>query len=139
MRKTNKGKTAWTKLIKMSIRVAYEKAVCCRLREANPVPYRRVLFADGSRPQQNCCHDNVERWVRENLGTSAVSGWVDYMPAVNGRRLTAHSVVRGTDGKLFDITPLADERVRPALRFVPHVGDEQLFSQMKQLEIECRC
>jgi hypothetical protein len=95
---------------------------------------------DGSEPQQNCCHDNVDRGVSENSGTSGVRGWADYMPTVNGRMLTAHSVVRGIDGNLFDITPLADERVRPAMRFLPHVGDEQLFLLMKEsnIFIECR-
>jgi hypothetical protein len=48
------------------------------------------------------------------------------MPSVNGTLLTAHSVVRGANGELFDITPLADERVRARMRFVPHLGDDQL-------------
>jgi hypothetical protein len=53
--------------------------------------------------------------------------------------LTAHSVVRDADGRLFDITPLGDERVRPTMRFVPHFGDEQLFLSMKKSSnvIEC--
>lgn len=61
------------------------------------------------------------------------------MPTLNGMMLTAHSVVRDADGKLFDITRLADERVRPSMLFVPHVGDEQLFLLMRQSNsfIEC--
>lgn len=121
------------------VRVEYEKSICQRLGQAKPVSFRDVLFADGSEPKRNCCHANVDRWVRENPGTNVVRGWVDYMPAVNGRMLTAHSVVRNTDGNLLDITPLADERVRPSMRFVPHVGDEQLFLSMKNSNIFIEC
>jgi hypothetical protein len=45
--------------------------------------------------------------------------------------LTAHSVVRGPDGKLFDITPFADESQRASARFVPHVGDDLAFWEIK--------
>jgi hypothetical protein len=122
-------------------RAEYEKSVCCRLRQATPLPLRRVLFADGSGPLRNCCHDNVDRWVKENLGTSVVRGWVDYMPSVNGVLLAAHSVVRGIDGKLFDITPLADERVRATMRFVPHPGNQEEFHSMRKsnIFIDCPC
>jgi hypothetical protein len=122
-----------------SVRAKYEKSVCQRLALAKPVPLREVLFADGSEPEKNRCHDNVDRWVRENSGASVMRGWVNYMPTVNGIMLTAHSVVRDADGKLFDITSLADERVRPAMRFVPHIGDEQLFHSTKESSIFIEC
>jgi len=66
---------------------------------------------------------------------------VDYMPSVNGILLTAHSVVRGIDGKLFDITPLADERVRDTMRFVPHLGNQEEFHSMRKSNnfIDCPC
>jgi hypothetical protein len=60
------------------------------------------------------------------------------MPSMNGTLLTAHSVVRDMDGQLFD-TPLADERVQDTIRFVPHLGDEQLFLSMKALGINIDC
>jgi hypothetical protein len=125
----------------MTARTEYEKSVCRRLGQAKPVPFRKVLFADGSEPLKSCCHDNVDRWVGENSGTVIVRGWVDYMPTVNGRMLTAHSVVQALDGHLIDITPLADERIRRAMRFVAHIGDENLFLLMKQsgIFIECSC
>jgi hypothetical protein len=53
--------------------------------------------------------------------------------------LTAHSVVRGADGQLFDITPLAAEYVRPTMRFIPHIGDEQLFLSMQESNIFIEC
>jgi hypothetical protein len=53
--------------------------------------------------------------------------------------LTAHSVVRGADGELFDITPLGNERDRLGMRFVPHEGDEQLFRSMMGINIFIEC
>jgi hypothetical protein len=120
-------------------RAEYVKSVCERLGKAKPVPYLEVQFADGSQPEQNCCHRNAERWAREHPGTIVVRGWVDFMPAVSGRRLTAHSVLQDADGWQFDITPIADKGVRPSLRFVPHIGDEQLFQSMKQESIFIDC
>jgi len=51
--------------------------------------------------------------------------------------LTAHSVVRGGDGGLFDITPLetTDRRIRDGMLFIPHLGDEQSFFSMKELNL----
>lgn len=45
--------------------------------------------------------------------------------------VTAHSVLRGSDGRLFDITPVSDERVRPGMLFVPHEGDETSFQMLR--------
>ncbi len=53
--------------------------------------------------------------------------------------LTAPSVVRGADGGLFDITPLDNERCRASMRFIPPLGDEQLFFSMKKLDIFIDC
>jgi hypothetical protein len=120
-------------------RAEYEKSVCHRLGQAKPLPFRKVLFADGSGPQRNCCHDNVDRWIKENPGSSALRGWVDYMPSVNGTLLTAHSVVREIGGRSFDITPLADERVRDTMRFVPHLGNQEEFHFMRKSNIFIEC
>lgn len=45
--------------------------------------------------------------------------------------LTAHSVVRGPDGRLFDITPFGDRSARPYVRFIPHAGDDLSFFEIK--------
>jgi|SRR6266496_2328791 len=121
-------------------RPEYEESICRLLWQAKPLLFREVSFADGSVPLRNRCHDNVERWVKENSGATVVGGWVTYADFGLSIGLTAHSVVQGTDGQLFDITPLADERVRDTMRFVPHLGDEQLFLSMKgsNIFIECR-
>jgi hypothetical protein len=54
---------------------------------------------------------------------------------------SAHSVVRRIDGKLFDSTPLADELVRTAIRFIPRLGEERGFRIMRESNIfsDCPC
>jgi len=45
----------------------------------------------------------------------------------SGLVFAAHSVVRDSNGNLYDITPIGDEGLRPSLLFVPHVGSEAEF------------
>ena len=98
-----------------------------------------MSFADGETPKCSECHSNVDRWVRENPGATAVRGWVTYLDFQVSTRLTAHSVVRGVDGQLFDITPLGDERDRAGMRFVPHLGSDEEFLSMKESRIFIDC
>ena len=112
-----------------------ERSLCLGLASAQVIPYQRVSL-QGWSPAASACHENVDRWVSETIGNVAVRGWVVYMPSVfaDGRSaiiLTAHSIVRGEDGTLYDITPLSDERVRPFCRFVAHIGSEESFWTMK--------
>jgi hypothetical protein len=118
-------------------RAEYEASVCQRLHQAKHVLFREVWFADGSAPQSSRCHDNVDRWVKENSRTTVLRGWVTNAEF----SLTAHSVVRGADGGLFDITPLEskDPRIRAAMCFIPHLGDEQSFFSLKALGININC
>ncbi|HEB3529301.1 TPA: hypothetical protein RZC51_000759 [Burkholderia cenocepacia] len=53
--------------------------------------------------------------------------------------LTAHSVVRGADDVLFDITPLEREEERKGMRFVPHLGSEDEFTAERQRNIFINC
>ena len=41
-------------------------------------------------------------------------------------------VVRGPDGKRFDITPFANENGRASARFIAHVGDDLGFFEIKR-------
>jgi hypothetical protein len=96
---------------------------------------QRVRF-DPERASENGslvgrCHENVDAWVAAHPGDQAVGGWVTWHAVFGGVRLTAHSVVRGTGGDLFDITPLGDESYRAGMEFVPHIGDEAAFFEMK--------
>jgi hypothetical protein len=127
----------------MRTKAEYEAAICERLSQAQSVPsFREVSFADGDFPKLSGCHPNVNRYVSENSGTTAVRGWVTYREVWDGdsikQELTAHSVVRSTDGQLFDITRFGDERVRRSTLFVPHLGDDQEFFSMGSF-LRCPC
>lgn len=99
-------------------RADYEAGICRRLPEGEAIPFRHVVMKAG-RPRVGECHQNVEAWVAAHSDCTAVRGGTIYLDhGVLGIQLTAHSVVRGPDHDLFDITPLADERLRPFMRFV---------------------
>ena len=67
---------------------------------------RQVRFTDGSQPVAARCHDNVDRWVSENPGCSAVRGWAVLGGGAGHWRLTLHSVIQTPDRQLLDITYL---------------------------------
>jgi hypothetical protein len=105
---------------------------------AEHVPFRLVSLPDGS-PKKANCNANVDSWVATIPVPPPVRGWLFHADFQIMKWLTAHSVVRDVDGQLFDITPIADERVRPVTRFVPHLGDEQGFLRMRKLGNEIYC
>ncbi len=123
----------------MGSRTDYENSICQRLGQAELVPFRMAAFADGSAPQPNGCHRYADRWVEENSSVVALRGWVTFADYGLSVGLTAHPVVRGTDGQMFDITPLGNERDRKTMRFVPHVGDEWGFWSMMKSNIFIEC
>ncbi len=95
-------------------RADYEADICGRLDQAERVPFKPVFIGDW-RPQVAQCHENVDAWVKGNLGAVAVRGWVTYASFGElGIGLTAHSVVQDSDGRLFDITPLARSNETPS-------------------------
>src|SRR5258708_5513913 len=108
-------------------------SICNGLQSAVRVPYLPVALGEWQ-PSIARCHGNVDRWVQENPGHTAVRGWVT-IGTDGGTRalLTHHSVVRGEDGHLFDITPLESEAIRVTMRFVPHGGNESEFILLKDL------
>jgi hypothetical protein len=74
----------------------------------------------------------------ERPGHHVVRGWVQYVDYGTCVGLTHHSVLQDNGSALFDITPIADERLRRLMRFVRHPGGESLFQAMKSLcEIRC--
>ncbi|HEY6252367.1 MAG TPA: hypothetical protein VI685_20625 [Candidatus Angelobacter sp.] len=122
----------------MLTRVDYEASVCARLSEADHVPLKFVSLGDWQ-PEVGDCHRNVDRWVEANPGAAGVRGWVAHVSYGTAIGLTAHSVVRGQDGQLFDITPLKNEYYRKTMRFIPHIGDDETFFAMVKMGIEIRC
>lgn len=120
-------------------RADYEKSVCARLDQAIPVPFKAVSTGDWS-PKVAECHQNADTWVRANPGCQAVRGWVTYASfGGSGVGLTAHSIVRGQDGALIDITPLENENVRAGMHFIEHEGDPAIFDQMRAVGINIHC
>jgi hypothetical protein len=112
-------------------RANYEDKICQRLELAERIPFRQVS-ADDWQPTVAWCHKNVDVWVGMNPGDSAVRGWVTNASFLFAMNLVAHSVVRGGDGTMFDITPLDDEEnrgvsVRRGMRFVEHLGGDKEF------------
>ena len=84
--------------------VAHGAELYARRATATFVPFREVTLGDWS-PTVQHCHDNVFKWVEEHPEHAVVHGWL-YMGDQPGVvRFVAHSVVRGEDGALFDITP----------------------------------
>jgi hypothetical protein len=71
------------------------------------------------KPHRNFCHINADRLALENQGLlKSVRGWLVLNYCDVGRfRFMSHSVNRGADGRLFDITPGPR---RPA--FIEHNG-----------------
>ncbi|HEV2398579.1 MAG TPA: hypothetical protein VGS27_16665 [Candidatus Sulfotelmatobacter sp.] len=115
------------------------KSICERLAHASQVAFREVSFADGSLPVESACHQNADKWVKENPGTVVVRGWVTYADFGASIGLTAHSVIRDRDGELADITPLENKRDRAGMRFLSHVGTEQEFAKIKESGIFIEC
>ena len=105
-------------------RADYEAAILTRLAQAVRVPFRQVSSGDWH-PRPNDCHNNADAWVAVDASCVAVRGWLIESTC----SLTAHSVVRGADGQLFDVTPFTDESLR--LGFIEHEGDDAAFNRMK--------
>jgi hypothetical protein len=120
-------------------RTEYMESICACLPRASHIAYQKVRFADGTLPPPGACHQNADRFAKENPGARVARGWVTYADFGLSTGLTAHSVTQGQDGQLFDITPLENERYRVGMQFVPHTGTEQEFVTMKELGIFIEC
>lgn len=115
-----------------SFRRVFETAICSRLIEAEIIPFKKVAIGEWQ-PKIAECHENVDTWVQTNPGASAVRGWVVFASyGGDAVGLTAHSVVRGPAGELFDITPIQNENDRHPLHFIAHLGDERSFLEMRK-------
>ena len=113
----------------------YAASVCARLDQAVAVPFQPVAIAKIAD-----CHMNADAWVAANPNYQTVRGWVKCASFGDlGARLTAHSVVRTPEGKLLDITPLADESLRGGMHFIEHEGSERLFFAAKEGSVFIDC
>ncbi len=75
----------------------------------NAIPVPRKDVGIGSwKPKQNDCHKNAVEYVKLTENNYAVYGWLvlDYSSVnIVDIQFIAHSVIKGKNGKLFDITP----------------------------------
>ncbi len=87
--------------------------------------YRKASSPDWS-PKPNCCHENVNHYVKLNPHCTAIRGWMIMSEDADGQCLyAAHSVVEDA-GKLYDIT-LKDQAECDGIRFLRHPGQKEVF------------
>lgn len=111
----------------------YERDICSRSGASSRVTVKNDGGFGGWEPQVSDCHNNVDYWVEHHAGHTAVRGWIYYYGhEPEPVTYTAHSVVCGPDGKLFDITPLHNRSDKQRGRFIPHLGDEATFLAMRK-------
>jgi hypothetical protein len=84
-----------------------------------------VRFEDGTAPKAAACHDNVDRWVRENPNCRAARGWVIETEMAGHVTFVAHSAVEEGDGRLADIT------LPGSHRFLRHEGPDDLWRRIE--------
>lgn len=105
--------------------VAYFDALLARRGSAVRLDPRAVRFLDGSAPEPSKCHENADRWVRENPACSVVRGWALEIDSPECSLFVAHSVVDMGDGLLVDIT------LARSLPFLAHEGEAGQFDRLK--------
>ncbi len=88
--------------------LAYAKQLYLRRREARVVPFLDITSLVGWAPLPQRCHDNVDRLASERPEYQIVRGW-HVSDRADTFAFLAHSVVRGADGGLIDITPVSSE------------------------------
>jgi hypothetical protein len=92
----------------------------CHIEYVNPCP-------EDWMPASNRCHQNAAAWVERFPSWQVVPGWLLVTEHdVMGTMFDAHSVVRDTDGHLWDVTQ------NDVHRFLVHPGDHDEFA--KQVE-----
>jgi hypothetical protein len=100
---------------------------------AVPVDFAEAEIEGAWRPELNKCHEDATIWAAHNDGWEAVRGWIvfdlsdSFLAMQPEIHFVAHSVVRDTAGKLWDITP---STISVDLRFLPHPGTDHEFTDI---------
>ncbi len=81
---------------------------------------------DGWVPVRGGCHSNVDKWVADHPGDTAVRGWIStqYQAPWGYEQYSSHSVVQTRAGELIDVTLPQGECNHD---FVRHPGTEVEF------------
>lgn len=107
---------------------SYFAQLNARRTDAVRVPFKAIKIEDWE-PLPNKCHDNVDRWVAENLAYGVVRGWLIGATGGDGSTMyIAHSVVQEGE-ELYDITPLNPPDLSP--QFLKHEGTQAEFDELK--------
>ena len=100
---------------------ALAKSLYQRRHAAVVVPYEPRMM--NWEPVEHACHNNTDRYVRENPGCKTIRGWLVFDFTLGASigwppffRFTAHSVVEDADGRLFDLTPSKASQRYPFLQ-----------------------
>lgn len=104
---------------------SYFDRLFARRGSAERLDPREVRFQDGTAPRAAECHDNVDRWVRENPGCRAARGWAIETETADHASFAAHSAVDEGDGRLVDITLTGSHR------FLRHEGSDDLWRRIE--------
>ena len=107
----------------------YAKKIFDLMDTAAYYPFKDVeidLEFDVWKPQKGFCHHNVIHYCNDNVGYEIVCAWL-YNPQDRPNFIfIAHSLVRDTNGNIFDITPSDAGAVYPAI-VVPNDKDFYLI------------
>lgn len=110
----------------------YVRDICEMSGTASFVPFKPNIRLGNWKPKVADCHGNADYWVKHYPGHVAIRGWIALMEAEPDPVVyTAHSVVCGPDGELFDITPLYNAEDIRRGKFISHVGDDATFLAMR--------
>lgn len=107
---------------------AYAKFLYSNVTDAVYLKFLDVTI-NGSKPKPKECHNNVNKFIEQNISFSPVYGWlVIDAPTTSQCLFLAHSVIKDTDGKLFEITPIQSCEPRPFIEAqLTDYDFEQLF------------
>jgi hypothetical protein len=100
-----------------------------KLGECRIVRHATTSDLAGFQVERSKCHENVNRWCRENPGHKPVRGWL-----VEGEYMfmfTRHSVIDRGPAGLLDIT-LPD---RTCSNFLIHDGSQEEFDTLRNQEM----
>ncbi len=96
-----------------------------RMRRGECRMVRHAVASDlrGFHTDPSKCHENVDRWCRENPSDKPVRGWL----VTGGFVFDRHSVIDRGPAGLLDITPLPD---RTYSDFLIHDGSQEEFNTL---------
>lgn len=102
----------------------YKKILKSKLTEAIHLTHKDVLIGN-KRPQPKNCHINAQSYSDENHDSECIRGWLVIDGGVASRFiiLISHSVIKDSNGVIYEITPVNSLDPRPFLKSYLHEED----------------